>query len=525
MMKTARNLDIAIVVSGRRRLRPRHPGGPGDGRPGGGHQLPRQHLLGPDGRGRPVHGHHRAGQGREGVLAVGTAGRRRRRGPVDDRGPRQADRGQPGRPAGRGREWTRRDAGDPMEAEPVAASARPARRRLRRPARREAVRACRGDGRRAWEPTRCPRPRASRRRSIGAETFEDGDASRRRRRRRGGRGRGRGRGRGDEARSSRPLPAWTRPSRSSRASRASPASCASRVSRGGSRPRRSSAGPACAAPDAVRVGLGFPDRRADRVLDGRTGAPGRASRRRGLRRAGDPRVPARRAATGTRRASRGGARGGGPRGGAARFLCRGRRSRAIWQGRRRWPEIATRTYPGAVAAAVVARWSVDATSVRRAAAGRIGIALIGIAPIVRIARVALPSRGARCRPELEQLVRAQLAGGRPERPPQARPFDGRRSEEVPETTPTATPMAAAGAAEAATEAPKRRTTRRKPDAADASPDSTAGYRRGSEASRDAEDGGYRGCDRHPVGRRGGRCAEASDDQEEGRTQRLPRRVT
>ena len=33
MMKTARNLDVAIVVSRRRRLRPGHPRRPGDGRP------------------------------------------------------------------------------------------------------------------------------------------------------------------------------------------------------------------------------------------------------------------------------------------------------------------------------------------------------------------------------------------------------------------------------------------------------------------------------------------------------------
>ena len=45
MMKTARNLDIAIVVSRRRRLRAGHPRRPGDGRPRRGHQLPRQHAA------------------------------------------------------------------------------------------------------------------------------------------------------------------------------------------------------------------------------------------------------------------------------------------------------------------------------------------------------------------------------------------------------------------------------------------------------------------------------------------------
>ncbi len=76
MMKTARNLDIAIVVSGRRRLRTGHPRRPGDGRPLRGHQLPRQHELRPHRGGGPVHRHHAARPRREGV-ALRTAGRPR----------------------------------------------------------------------------------------------------------------------------------------------------------------------------------------------------------------------------------------------------------------------------------------------------------------------------------------------------------------------------------------------------------------------------------------------------------------
>ena len=66
MMKTARNLDIAVVVSGDGDFAPRHPRRPGDGRPRRGHQLPRQHQLGPH-RGRgPVHRHRPDRPRREG---------------------------------------------------------------------------------------------------------------------------------------------------------------------------------------------------------------------------------------------------------------------------------------------------------------------------------------------------------------------------------------------------------------------------------------------------------------------------
>ena len=107
MMKTARNLDIAIVVSGDGDFAPGHPGRPGAGRPRRGHQLPRQHQLGPDRGRRPVHRHRPAGARREG-LALRPTRRRGRGGPVDDRGPRQADRGDGRRAWSRSRPRSRR---------------------------------------------------------------------------------------------------------------------------------------------------------------------------------------------------------------------------------------------------------------------------------------------------------------------------------------------------------------------------------------------------------------------------------
>ena len=101
---------------GRRRLRAGHPRRPGAGRPGRGHQLPRQHQLRPDRGRRPVHRHRPAGARREGH-ALRPTRRRRRRGPVDDRGARQADRGD----RRRSRPWSR----------PRPRSARPSRSRRR----------------------------------------------------------------------------------------------------------------------------------------------------------------------------------------------------------------------------------------------------------------------------------------------------------------------------------------------------------------------------------------------------------
>ena len=78
---------------GRRRLRLRDPRRPGDGRPVRGHQLPRQHVVGPDRGRRPVHRHHPDRPRRQELHAFGPPGRGRRGGPVDDRGPREAVRG------------------------------------------------------------------------------------------------------------------------------------------------------------------------------------------------------------------------------------------------------------------------------------------------------------------------------------------------------------------------------------------------------------------------------------------------
>ena len=146
MMKTARNLDIAIVVSG-----------DGDFAPAiravqeMGVRVEVISFRGntssrPD-RGRgPLHRHHPAGAGRQDVVALGPAGRRRRRGPVDDRGPGQADRGH------------RRSAAAAAAAA-AAGPARPSRSRPRRTAPSAAV------GRRP----RQPRPLRRRRPAAAAD--------------------------------------------------------------------------------------------------------------------------------------------------------------------------------------------------------------------------------------------------------------------------------------------------------------------------------------------------------------------
>ena len=67
MMKTARNLDIAIVVSGDGDFAPAIRAVQEMGVRVRGHQLPRQHQLGPDRGRRPVHRHHPARPRREGL--------------------------------------------------------------------------------------------------------------------------------------------------------------------------------------------------------------------------------------------------------------------------------------------------------------------------------------------------------------------------------------------------------------------------------------------------------------------------
>ena len=76
LMKTARNLDIAVIVSGDGDFASAIRAVQEMGVRVRGHQLPRQHVVGPDRRRGPVHGHHPDRQGRQGLHAVGPAGRR-----------------------------------------------------------------------------------------------------------------------------------------------------------------------------------------------------------------------------------------------------------------------------------------------------------------------------------------------------------------------------------------------------------------------------------------------------------------
>ena len=69
LMKTARNLDVAVVVSGDGDFAPAIRAVQEMGVRGRGHQLPRQHQLGPHRGRRPVHRHHPARRGREGLDA------------------------------------------------------------------------------------------------------------------------------------------------------------------------------------------------------------------------------------------------------------------------------------------------------------------------------------------------------------------------------------------------------------------------------------------------------------------------
>ena len=225
--KVKANLDIELVVDmmktaqeprrrdrrvGRWRLRAGHPGGPGDGRPGRGDQLPREHLVGPDRCRRPVQRHHPDRPRREGLVAQRPAGRRRRRRPVDDRGPRQADRGHRTRPRSRNRPGPgsdrRRRARARGRERPTRTTLRPAPGASRRSPRRSP--SPRPAAASAW--SRCPARSCRRRRWPGSRqrpspptttrpatdptsrSSANGDEPRRRRRR-GGRGRGRGRGR------------------------------------------------------------------------------------------------------------------------------------------------------------------------------------------------------------------------------------------------------------------------------------------------------------------------------------------
>ncbi len=160
----------------------------------------------------------------------------------------------------------------------------------------------------------------------GEEMVVDGDG-RRRRRRRGGRGRGRGRGRGEEA-------------LGARGGRVDPGGTTRRRIRGRRGGRGGVAGATQPAHDPVRLVLGLAARRPERIeRTGGAGRPGR--RRRGLRRARDPRIPDRRAAA---RSSAAGSqrwwrrwRGPWRRSRRPKRLYGGRRARALrprwWRGR------------------------------------------------------------------------------------------------------------------------------------------------------------------------------------------------
>ena len=123
LMKTARNLDVAIIVSGDGDFAPAIRAVQEMGVRVRGDQLPGQHQLRPDRGRRPVHRHHPDRQGREGLVALRPAGGRRRGRPVDDRGPRQADRGHRRRPRAR---HARRPDPDPDRRARAGGRGRPA---------------------------------------------------------------------------------------------------------------------------------------------------------------------------------------------------------------------------------------------------------------------------------------------------------------------------------------------------------------------------------------------------------------
>ena len=180
-------------------------------------------------------------------------------------------------------------------------------------------------------------------------------------------------------------------------------------------------GAACPTADAVRLGLGFAARDAHGTRGDLAGA---ARRRRGLRRAGDPRVPDRRAARGANRGGGGGARCprrsiGLPVGDGSRAI---RRRRCAAAGRRRRPRggggggrrdqpLPRRQRP---AAAVPDRPATIAATVVRIATGADG------------RRGARASRGATCRPSSRRCFGRRSPRSRPPSRP-VRAVDGRPS--------------------------------------------------------------------------------------------------
>ena len=272
MMKTARNLDIAIVVSGDGDFAPAIRAVQEMGVRGRGHQLPRQHLQRPD-RGRgPLHRHHPARARRQVVVALGPAGRRRRRGPVDDRGPRQADRGHGrARPRARSRPGpARRGRAGRREASRRGArtSAAPAARSPRRPTAADRMTVMPGEklvAGRAARPRPTGPPRTSTRTSSTAVATPPYRGRRRRGRRPMARARPAAGGAAGAAVAVAVAAAAARTEPSSRPARpaARPAPRDDRdAAEDEERPRRSRPGAARSADDAVRVLLGLAARRA-----------------------------------------------------------------------------------------------------------------------------------------------------------------------------------------------------------------------------------------------------------------------
>ncbi len=151
MMKTARNLDIAIVVSGDGDFAPAIRAVQEQGVRVEVISFRGQHELGPHRCRRPLHRHRRARTSRKG-LALGTTGVRRRHRPFDDRGARQADRGdrRRTRPRSRPRAGVAMPSPSPHRAGVVTAAERrrPGRRRPRPwPARQRERRSRRAAGR------------------------------------------------------------------------------------------------------------------------------------------------------------------------------------------------------------------------------------------------------------------------------------------------------------------------------------------------------------------------------------------
>ena len=430
---------------------------------------------------------------------------RRRRGPVDDRGPRQADRGH------RRRSW-------PWP--------RPWPRSARRAGARRGV--GRGRGRAPARTRRSPRQRPATATAASSPCPASGcRASGRPDRGRPGRRRGlhaRRRGRGGDV--ERPAEV-DRPDRDGDGDgEDAPAPppravavvvvAAAVVATGECRGRRARrAAPATPGRSSARRSADADDEELDEdeiaggpagprstpfgsVWDSQLGTPARAGvggsfsadrRRRGLRRARDPRVPDRRAAARQRPVAVGGG-GGGARGGRAAYqsaIARERYGRGggggginRYPGRQR-PHPGSRGAPGPLVRPRAAAGG-GVTAERQPGSG---------------ARVAAPTSGARSRPSSRRSCVAQLASRRRPTPRPARPVTDRRGRVAD--------AGRRGQAEAAPPASRPRakaTADRRPTATDA--DATAAEAEGRPASRPPTEGRRRRAEAAPTRDRGRR---------------------